>query len=114
VAHARLRNRRGDPVREFSASEAKNAFGQVLDAAERDGMVAIRRHDRPRAVVLSLDEYAALLHARDATLAALDAEFDAGCAAMQEPGRDDAMRRALSASPEEMGRIAAKAARRKR
>lgn len=39
---------------------AKNEFGRVLDLAEKNGAVVITKHDAPRAVLLSIDEYNAL------------------------------------------------------
>ena len=114
MGHAKLRNRRGQPVKEFSATEAKNAFGQVLESAERDGIVAISRHDRPRAVVLSMEAYRELAGAPGATLGKLEAEFDAMFESMQAPGWQEAMQRGFDTPPAAMGRIAVKAARRKR
>ena len=72
-----LRNHRGEEVAvpEFSATEAKNSFGRVLDAASSQGMVAITKRDRPTAVVLSLDAYQALLDARDQALGSLLAQM---------------------------------------
>ena len=39
-----------------TANEAKQAFGQVMEAAQREP-VLIRKHNRPAAVVLSAQEY---------------------------------------------------------
>ena len=82
-----LRNPLGDnvDVQEFSATEAKNSFGRVLDAASSQGMVAITKRDRTTAVVLSLDAYQALLDARDQALGSLSHEFDALLQQMQTP-----------------------------
>ena len=43
-----LRNHRGEQVEiaGFSATEAKNSFGLVLDTASSQGMVAITKRDR--------------------------------------------------------------------
>lgn len=43
-------------MRYFSATEAKQGFGEVLDAAQREP-VTIRRQKREVAVVLSMAEY---------------------------------------------------------
>jgi len=43
----------------FDASEAKNSFGKLLDAAQRQP-VAIKRHGRHVAFVVSLADMAAL------------------------------------------------------
>ena len=44
----------------FSALEAKNRLGQIIDAAQREP-VTITRHGRPAVVVLAVQEYEALL-----------------------------------------------------
>lgn len=103
-----LRNPLGDnvDVPEFSATEAKNSFGRVLDAASSQGMVAITKRDRPTAVVLSLDAYQALLDARDQALGSLSHEFDALLLQMQTPASRQGMMDAFDASPEELGAAA--------
>lgn len=44
----------------FSALEAKNRLGQIIDAAQREPVI-ITRHGRPAVVVLAVQEYEALL-----------------------------------------------------
>lgn len=44
----------------FSALEAKNRLGQIIDAAQREP-VTITRHGRPAVVVLAIQDYEALL-----------------------------------------------------
>jgi antitoxin Phd len=107
-----LRNHRGEevPVAEFSATEAKNSFGRVLDTAFSQGMVAITKRDRPTAVVLSLDAYQALLDAQAQPLDNLSHEFDALLQRMQAPAARDAMLDAFDASPDELGLAAVGAA----
>ncbi|MBT9610927.1 type II toxin-antitoxin system Phd/YefM family antitoxin [Aquabacterium sp.] len=107
-----LRNPLGDnvDVLEFSATEAKNSFGRVLDAASSQGMVAITKRDRTTAVVLSLDAYQALLDARDQALGSLSHEFDALLQQMQTPASRQGMMAAFDASPEALGRAALAAA----
>jgi prevent-host-death family protein len=114
MGQPKLRNRRGQPVKQFSATEAKNAFGQVLESAERDGIVAISRHDRPRAVVLSMEAYRELAGGADERLGKLEAEFDAMFEGMQAPGWEEAMQRGFDTPSRAVGPIAVKAARRKR
>jgi antitoxin Phd len=107
-----LRNARGEdiPVTEFSATEAKNSFGRVLDTAFSQGMVAITKRDRPTAVVLSLDAYQALLGSQAKPLDSLSHEFDALLQHMQAPSARDAMMDAFDACPEELGQAAVAAA----
>ena len=47
---------KGTPVRTISATEAKQRFAAMLDAAQREP-VEIRRQDRPAAVLISPEEY---------------------------------------------------------
>lgn len=116
----RVRNRRGELIDapQYTASEAKHKFGQLLDTALREGPVAITKHRKPMAVILSLDEYRALTQADDGVLAALSAEFDRRYADMQAPGAADAMQRAFDTPPEQLAAfasssVAAKPARKK-
>src|SRR5262245_10289996 len=111
-----FRNHRGElvDVPAYSASEAKNAFGRILDAAARTGMVTITRHDEPRAVLLSIEEYRALAGIRQQALDTLSGEFDRMLARMQAPGARKAMQSAFDTPVAELGRIAVKRARRKR
>lgn len=103
-----LRHFRGEEVAvpEFSATEAKNSFGRVLDTAFSQGMVAITKRDRATAVVLSLDAYQALVSAQSHPLTSLSHEFDDLLASMQAPASRDAMMDAFDASPMELGQAA--------
>src|SRR5687768_11282307 len=107
-----LRNPRGEhvPVTGFSATEAKNSFGRVLDTAFSQGVVAITKRDRTTAVVLSLDAYQALIGAQAQPLASLSHEFDLLLQQMQGTDARDAMMDAFDASPEDLGAAAVNAA----
>ncbi|MCC6335902.1 MAG: type II toxin-antitoxin system Phd/YefM family antitoxin [Myxococcales bacterium] len=93
-----------------TASEAKNEFGRVLDEALRTGAVVITRHEAPKAVLLSMEEYRELVAGRTRQLDALTAEFDAMFERMQAPGFNEGMKAAFGASPQELGRAAVTAA----
>ncbi len=110
-----FRNRRGEHVdlRAFTASEAKQEFGRVLDAAARDGAVTITRHDQPRAVLLAIDEFEALVAGGARTLDALSAEFDGLLETMQTSKARKGMAAAFAASPAQLGRAAVAAARKR-
>jgi len=95
----------------FTATTAKNEFGRVLDTAVQKGAVAITRHDAPKAVLLSIEAYEALVARGGAALDALTTEFDALLDAMQTPGRRRAMANAFAATPERIGKAAVAAAR---
>jgi prevent-host-death family protein len=109
-----LRNHRGEEIEvpEFSATEAKNSFGRVLDTAFSQGMVAISKRDRPTAVLMSMEAYQALVDARQEPLAALNHEFDALLERMQGPAARSAQEDAFNASPQALGQAALAAIRR--
>jgi antitoxin Phd len=94
-----------------AASEAKNQFGQVLETALRDGAVVITKHDTPKAVLLSIEEFDAL--AARGRLDSLAREFDARYVRMQQPGVAKALGSAFGASPKQLGAAAVKAARKR-
>ena len=97
-----------------AATQVKNEFGAILDKATRGGAVAITRHDRPRAVLVSYEEFESLVQARSRTLDNLGAEFDDLLDRMQNPKAKKAMDAAFNASPAKLGRAAVKAARKGR
>jgi antitoxin Phd len=102
------RNRRGEEVAvsSFTATVAKNEFGRILDAALRDGIVAITRHDEPKAVLLSFDEFYHLAGGQQRELDSLSGEFDALLARMQTPTARRGMKAAFGASPARMAKAA--------
>jgi len=105
----RVRNRRGEIVDapQYTASEAKHNFGQLLDTALRAGPVTITKQRKPTAVLISLDDYKALTQVEDRTLAVLSAEFDRRYETMQAPGAAAAMQRAFDAAEGELRAFAA-------
>ena len=100
----RFRNHRGDFVEApaFSASDAKNSFGRLLDVVERSGMVTITRHDEPKAMLLSMDEYRALAGGRESALDVMTGEFDTMLARIRAPGARDAMQSAFDTRAREI------------
>ncbi len=97
-----------------AATKVKNEFGAILEKATHGGAVAITRHDTPKAVLLSYDEFESLIKVRSRSLGDLGAEFDDLLARMQTPKARKAMKAAFNASPAELGRAAKKAARKAR
>ncbi len=93
-----------------AATRIKNEFGAVLEQAVRGGAVAITKHETPKAVLISYDEFQALVKARSPDLGDLAAEFDTLLARMQTPEAAKGMEAAFNASPTELGRAAVKAA----
>lgn len=93
-----------------TASAAKNGFGRILDRVAKEGRVAITKHDEPCAVLISIDEYRALVGAEAAALNTLSDEFDALFARMQKPGAAASMQYAFALPPAALGRAAVKQA----
>ena len=97
-----------------AATKVKNEFGAILEKATHGGAVAITRHDKPKAVLISYAEFESLVKTRSHTLGDLHTEFDALLARMQTPKARRGMKAAFNASPAELGRAAEKAARKAR
>jgi prevent-host-death family protein len=96
-----------------AATQAKNEFGAILEKATRGGAVAITRHDAPKAVLISYEEFDSLVQARARTLENLGAEFDDLLERMQTPRAKKAMESAFHASPARLARAAVKGARKR-
>ena len=111
-----FRNSRGAlvDIPAVAATKVKNEFGAILEKAAHDGAVAITRHDTPKAVLLSYDEFESLIEMRSRSLGALGAEFDEMLARMQRPKARKAMKAAFNASSAKLGRTAVRAARKGR
>lgn len=105
---AAFRNHRGERVdaASFTSTVAKNEFGRLLEMVIRGGVVVITKHDAPKAVLVSLDEFNALTRAAESKLNTLSGEFDALLARMQTPKARAGMRAAFDASPKQLGRAA--------
>jgi prevent-host-death family protein len=110
-----FRNRRGEQVepRSFSASDAKNQFGRVLETALADGIVMITKHDAVKAVLVSVEEFRALSGAREPALDTLSREFDRLLARMQTPKSRAGMKSAFAATPKQLGQAAVEGVRRR-
>jgi antitoxin Phd len=107
------RNSRGEliDVPSVAATQLKNALGVVLEQAMRGGAVAITRHDTPKAVLLSYDEFKALTADRAPNLHELRAEYDVLLERMQTPKARKGMAAAFDAIPAQLGKAAVKRAR---
>ena len=108
-----VRNIRGQAVESVSATDAKNTFGTILEKALAKGMVEITKRDKARAVLLSMEEYQALLERSPDPLKILTAEFDALVARMQTPVAKAAGRALFKATPAELGKAAVSAVRKR-
>jgi antitoxin Phd len=107
------RSVRSSPRTSYTATEAKNEFGHVLDEAMRGTTVIITKHDSPKAVLLSVDRFHALNDAPQLHLQALSQEFDELLAQMQTTKARRGMEAAFRASPKELGKAAVAAARKR-
>jgi prevent-host-death family protein len=94
-----------------AATKVKNEFGTILEKATQGGAVAITRHDTPKAVLLSYDEFVRLVKDRAPELDDLSIEFDTLLARMQTAQAKKGMATAFKATPNQLGRAAVKAAR---
>ena len=90
-------------VPEVPASRAKNAFGDLLDTAMQVGAVTITRHDKPKAVLVSQEEFDALTGARDEPLDRLGDRLDGLLTRMQTSDAREARRAAFDASSDTLG-----------
>jgi len=101
-------NRRGEQVQAASltATEAKNEFGRVLDAVMKDGIVVITKHDAPKAVLISIEEFEYLSKAPERKLDTLTSEFDALFERMQTANARSGMQTAFDASPKRLAKAA--------
>ena len=111
-----FRNRRGQliDITTVTATKAKNEFGSILEQTLHNGAVAITRHDTPKAVILSMAEFEALVQDHTGPLDKLSQEFDGLLARMQTLPARTGVEAAFSASPEELGRAAVTTARQHR
>ncbi len=110
------RNSHGElvDVPAVAATQLKNGLAAVLEQVMRGGVVAITRHETPKAVLMGYEEFVALTKDRAPVLNDLAAEYDVLLARMQTPAARKAVVDAFKATPEEMGRAAVKAARKQR
>jgi antitoxin Phd len=110
-----FRNSHGEliDVATVAASQVKNKFGAIFEKAALGQPVAITKHDTPKAVLLSYEEFSALIRARGNELNQLSAEFETMLQRMQTPKAKKSMTAAFNASPAQLGRAAVKAARKK-
>jgi antitoxin Phd len=102
----RIRRTLTAPLASFTATDAKNSFGSVLDRALTEGTVTITKRRRPTAVLLSMAEYEGLLARQADPLTSLRSEFDQLVARMQTPEAKVAGRKLFGASGTQLGRAA--------
>ena len=65
------------------ATDVKNAMAEVMDLTTAEGMVALTKHGKVRAVMLSLEAYEDLMKRAGDPLEKLSGQFDRMVASMQ-------------------------------
>ena len=96
----------------ISATELKNATADVFEQVAARRAVAITRHDKPRAVLLSVEQYEALTGQQNPDwLQKLHEEYRGLLDRMQGPEQRAAAEKLFKATPEELGEAALWAAR---
>jgi prevent-host-death family protein len=110
-ASRKIRNARGELVdlAAVPATRFKNELAAMFERVALGEPVAITKHDRPKAVLISYEEFEALMRERLAGLDELEKQFDALLAGMQGPKARAAMAAAFDAEPTRLKRAAAKA-----
>ena len=97
-----------DGLRTVSSTDVQNKFGRVIDDVRAAGTIVIERHERPMAVLMSVEAYEALQSGANQSqrLNALTSEFDALVAHMQTPKGRAGLQRAFDASPAQLAAVA--------
>ena len=95
-----------------SATDLKNSTADVIEQVASKRAMAITRHDKPRAVLVSIEEYEALTGQEPEYLLGLMEKYRGMVDRMQGPEQRAAAERAFNATPEELGAAAVAAARR--
>ena len=104
---------RGAAKASYTATEAKNEFGRLLEQAIRGTTVLITKHDSPRAVLISIDHFQSLQEAPQAKLNTLTEQFDTLLERMQSPKARRGMAAAFHADTKQLGKAAVAAARKR-
>src|SRR5262245_40218996 len=104
-------------AKRVTATVAKNQLGQILRMAEEEP-VYIVKHGKPQTVVIAADAYDKLVaraqDGDDLTLAKLRAEFERMYASMQTGRWRRGMNAMLTASAEQLNKVAARRIRKAR
>lgn len=104
---------RGATEVSYTATEAKNEFGRLLEQAIQGTTVLITKHDSPRAVLISIGHFQTLQEAPQAKLNTLTEQFDTLLERMQSPKARRGMAAAFRANNKQLGKAAVAAARKR-
>ena len=97
----------------ITATELKNSTADVFEQVAAKQAIAITRHEKPRAILLSVEQYEALAGQRPEWLEKLHEEYRGMLERMQGPEQRAAAKRAFNATPEQLGKAAVWAAQQK-
>ena len=90
----------------ITATELKNATADVFEQVAAKQAVAITRHEKPRAVLLSVEQYEALTGQRPDWLEQLHEEYRGMLDRMQGPEQRAIADKLFQATPQELGEAA--------
>jgi prevent-host-death family protein len=97
----------------ITATELKNATADVFEQVAAKQAIAITRHEKPRAILLSVEQYEALAGQRPDWLEKLHEEYRGMLERMQGPEQRAGAEKLFRATPEELGQAALWAAQQK-
>ena len=97
----------------ITATELKNATADVFEQVAAKQAIAITRHEKPRAILLSVEQYEALTGHRPEWLEKLHEEYRGMLERMQGPEQRAGAEKLFKATPEELGQAALWAAQQK-
>jgi antitoxin (DNA-binding transcriptional repressor) of toxin-antitoxin stability system len=97
-----------------TATDIKNSFASVWDRMSAAGAIAITRHEKPRAVLVTVERFEELIRAGKPDLDRLTEEFDGLLASMQTSKARRGMAAAFKATPAQLGEAAVAAARKRK
>ena len=97
----------------ITATELKNATADVFEQVAAKQAIAITRHEKPRAILLSVEQYEALTGQRPEWLEKLHEEYRGMLERMQGPEQRAGAEKLFRATPEELGQAALWAAQQK-
>jgi prevent-host-death family protein len=104
---------RVEEMETVTATQLKNSTADVLERVRTHNAVAITRHEKPSAVLLSWEQYSQLKGGEPEWLGELYDEYYAVLEEMQSPEQKAAAERLFQATPEELGAAAVRGAMRK-
>jgi len=97
----------------ITATELKNSTADVFEQVAAKQAIAITRHEKPCAILLSVEQYEALTGQRPEWLEKLHEEYRGMLERMQGPEQRAGAEKLFRATPEELGQAALWAAQQK-